>query len=256
MFCWRFRIRECYRLQFQNPLLHILHHRVLEQGCCILWSWFVHLHHIRQSTRSNFQIRSSLHQLKRIILPSAIEYVLLDHSLVNIFRHENPLLVTEQSWRYPFKFNDRWMSLSQKTFLQKNKFLQWGSSWRQLLVAWGRTKNFVISIHIWLFYDFLRKTSPQKILPVNWACNRGLFTVLLGNLDMGQCYRLEFQSPLLHSLHHRVLEQGCCILWSCFVHLHHIQQSSLTNFRIRSSLHQLKIRISPSAIERIFLKYS
>ena len=58
---------------------------------------------------------------------------------------------------------------------------------------------------------------------------------------MGQCYRLEFQSPLLHSLHHRVLERGCYILWSWFVHLHHNQQSTLTNFRIRSSLHQLKI---------------
>ena len=57
---------------------------------------------------------------------------------------------------------------------------------------------------------------------------------------MGQCYRLEFQSSLLHSLHHRVLERGCCILWSCFVHLHHIQQSTQTNFRIRSSLHRLK----------------
>ena len=60
------------------------------------------------------------------------------------------------------------------------------------------------------------------------------------NLGIPVYCTLEFQSPLLHSLHHRVQEQGYCKVWSWFGFLHHIQPNTQTSLRNHSTLHQLE----------------
>ena len=66
-------------------------------------------------------------------------------------------------------------------------------------------------------------------------------TVKEQNLGIPVYCTLEFQSPLLHSLHHRVQEQGYCKVWSWFGFLRHIQPNTQTSPQSHSNLHQLKI---------------